>query len=234
MNKHDRVIKALKSAVPHTLPIFAGFWFLGVAYGIYMNSLGFSFWYPIAMSMTIFAGSMEFVAADLLTQSFNPLSVFLMTFMINARHLFYAIAMLDKYKNTGLKKIYLIFGMCDETFSINYSADIDEDVDRGWFMFFVTLLNYIFWVSGATIGAVFGDVINFNTKGIEFVMTSMFVVIFLEQFLKEKDHTSAFVGIIITIICRVIFGRDKFIILSMIGILLVLTALRGRLEKKIA
>ena len=204
-----------------------------MAYGIYMNSLGFSFFYPIVMSMTIFAGSMEFVAADLLTQSFNPLLAFLMTLMINARHLFYGIAMLDKYKNTGLKKIYLIFGMCDETFSINYSAEIPKDVDRGWFMFFVTLLNYTFWVSGATIGAVFGDVINFNTKGIEFVMTSMFLVIFLEQFLKEKDHTSAFVGIVITVICRVIFGRDKFIILSMIGILLVLTALRGRIEKNI-
>ena len=100
-------------------------------------------------------------------------------------------------------------------------------------MFFVTLLNYTFWVSGAAIGAVFGDVINFNTKGIEFVMTSMFVAIFLEQFLREKDHTSAFVGIVITVICRVIFGRDKFIILSMIGILLVLTALRGRIEKNI-
>ena len=208
MNKHDKIIKALKYAVPHTLPIFAGFWFLGMAYGIYMNSLGFSFFYPIVMSMTIFAGSMEFVAADLLTQSFNPLLAFLMTLMINARHLFYGIAMLDKYKNTGLKKIYLIFGMCDETFSINYSAKIPKDVDRGWFMFFVTLLNYTFWVSGAAIGAVFGDVINFNTKGIEFVMTSMFVAIFLEQFLREKDHT-------------------------MIGILLVLTALRGRIEKNI-
>ena len=185
MNKHDKIIKALKYAVPHTLPIFAGFWFLGMAYGIYMNSLGFSFFYPIVMSMTIFAGSMEFVAADLLTQSFNPLLAFLMTLMINARHLFYGIAMLDKYKNTGLKKIYLIFGMCDETFSINYSAEIPKDVDRGWFMFFVTLLNYIFWVSGAAIGAVFGDVVNFNTKGIEFVMTSMFVVIFLEQFSAE-------------------------------------------------
>jgi len=186
MNKHDKIIKALKYAVPHTLPIFAGFWFLGMAYGIYMNSLGFSFFYPIVMSMTIFAGSMEFVAADLLTQSFNPLLAFLMTLMINARHLFYGIAMLDKYKNTGLKKIYLIFGMCDETFSINYSAEIPKDVDRGWFMFFVTLLNYTFWVSGATIGAVFGDVINFNTKGIEFVMTSMFLVIFFGAVFKRK------------------------------------------------
>lgn len=103
--------KALKCAFPHTLPILAGFLFLGITYGIYMNVSGFSFWYPMLMSMTIFAGSMEFVAVNLLLGAFDPLQALVMTLMINARHLFYGISMLDKYRGTGWKKWYLIFGM---------------------------------------------------------------------------------------------------------------------------
>ncbi len=130
-----KIMKAFKSAFPHTVPIFAGFCFLGMTYGIYMNVSGFSFWYPMLMSLTIFAGSVEFVAVNMLLGAFNPLQALAVTFMINARHLFYGISMLDKYKGTGIKKFYLIFGMCDESFSINCSADIPKDVDKGWFMF---------------------------------------------------------------------------------------------------
>ena len=177
--------KALRAAFPHTLPIFAGFWFLGLTYGIYMNACGFSFWYPMLMSLTIFAGSMEFVAVNLLMGAFDPLQAFAMTLMINARHLFYGLSMLDKYKGTGLKKPYLIFGMCDESFSINYTAKIPAGVDKGWFMFFVTLLNHIYWFSGSTLGGIFGSLLQFNTEGLEFVMTAMFVLIFLNKWEKE-------------------------------------------------
>ena len=137
---------AARCAFPHTLPILVGFLFLGMTYGIYMNVSGFSFWYPMFMSMTIFAGSVEFVAVNLLLGAFDPLQALLITLMLNARHLFYGISMLDKYRGTGFKKVFLIFGMCDESFSINYTADIPKDVDRGWFMFFVTLFNYLYWV----------------------------------------------------------------------------------------
>lgn len=124
-------LKALKTAFPYTIPIFAGFWFLGLAYGIYMNVSGFSFWYPMFMSLTIFGGSLEFVAVTMLLAPFAPLQTLMMTLIIQARHLFYGISMLDKFRGLGWKKIYLIFGMCDETFSINYTADIPKDVDRG-------------------------------------------------------------------------------------------------------
>ena len=144
--------KAFRAAFPHTIPIFAGFWFLGMTYGIYMNVSGFSFWYPMLMSLFIFAGSMEFVAVNLLLGAFDPLQALAMTLMINARHLFYGISMLDRYRGQGWKKIYLIFGMCDESFSINYTAEIPEDVDSGWFMLFVTLLNHFYWFFGATLG----------------------------------------------------------------------------------
>lgn len=223
-------LKALKAAFPYTLPIFAGFWFLGLTYGIYMNTAGFSFLYPMLMSLTIFAGSMEFVTVNLLLGAFNPIQALLMTLMINARHLFYGISMLDKYKGLGWKKVYLIFGLCDESFSINYTADIPNGVDKGWFMFFVTLLNQIYWVTGSTLGGIFGSLITFSTEGIEFVMTAMFVVIFLEQWLKDKNHLPALMGIGTSVICLLALGAESFIIPSMLLILAALTFMRGKLE----
>ena len=223
--------RALLCAFPYTIPIFAGFWFLGLTYGIYMNVSGFSFLYPMLMSLTIFAGSMEFVTVELLLGAFNPLQALAMTLMINARHLFYGISMLDKLRGTGLKKLYLIFGMCDESFSINYTASIPKDVDRGWFMFFITLLNHLYWFSGSTLGGLFGSLIHFNTEGLDFVMTAMFVVIFMEQWLKDKRHTSALAGTGISLLCLLIFGPDNFIIPAMLAILAALTLLRKPLEK---
>lgn len=226
-------MKALKAAFPHTIPIFAGFWFLGLAYGIYMNVSGFSFWYPMLMSLTIFGGSLEFVAVSMLLAPFAPLQTFVMTLMIQARHLFYGISMLDRFKGMGWKKYYLIFGMCDETFSINYTAQIPEDVDRGWFYFFVTLLNHFYWFSGATIGGLMGNLIHFNTEGLSFVMTAMFVVIFMEQWLKEKHHASAWIGLAGSAGCFLIFGAESFMIPTMICILVMLTIFRKPIEKKV-
>ena len=130
------------------------------------------------------------------------------------------------------KKIYLIFGLCDETFSINYTADIPKDVDKGWFMFFVTLLNQIYWVAGATLGGLFGSLITFNTEGLDFVMTAMFVVIFMEQFLKDKDHLSAYIGLGVSLVALILFGADNFMIPAIAGILICLSVARNRIEKK--
>ena len=230
MSQNNKYLTALKAAFPYTIPIFAGFTFLGMAYGIYMNVSGFSFWYPMLMSMTIFAGSMEFVAVNLLG-AFNPVQALAMTLMLNARHLFYGIAMLDKYRGTGLKKIYLIFGMCDESFSINCTAQVPEGVDKGLFMFFVTLLNQLYWVCGATMGGIFGSLIHFNTEGLDFVMTAMFVVIFLEQWLKEESHVSSLLGLGLSALCLIAFGPDQFMIPAMAAILGVLLLLKKVLEK---
>ena len=230
-NKRTILKKALFAAFPNTIPILAGFLFLGMTYGIYMNVSGFSFWYPCLMSLTIFAGSVEFVAVNLLLGAFHPIQALAMTLMLNARHLFYGISMLDRFRGLGLKKIYLIFGMCDETFSINYTAKIPPDVDRGWFMFFVTLLNHLYWFAGATLGGIFGSFITFSTKGLDFVMTAMFVVIFLEQWLKEKRHESSLLGICLSVLSLIAFGADGFLIPAMLSILAVLTLLRRPLEK---
>lgn len=223
--------KAFKTAFPYTIPIFAGFWFLGLTYGIYMNASGFSFVYPMIMSLTVFGGSLEFLAVSMLLSKFAPMQTLIMVLMVQARHLFYGIAMLERYKGVGAKKFYLIFGMCDETFSINCAADIPEDVDKGWFMFFVTLLNHFYWFFGATLGGVVGSFLTFDTKGLEFVMTAMFVVIFLEQWMKEKKHYTAYIGLAASVICLILFGADSFLVPSMACIVAGLTCMRKPIER---
>ena len=218
--------KALKAAFPCTIPIFTGFWFLGLTYGIYMKVSGFSFVYPMLMSLLIFGGSLEFITVEMLLSPFAPLQVFIMALLIQARHLFYGISMLEKFKGTGWKKFFLIFGMCDETFSVNYTAEIPEDVDKGWFMLWVTFLNQFYWVSAATTGGLIGSLLKFDTTGISFVMTAMFVVIFLEQWLKEKNHVSSLMGIAVSVLCLICFGADSFMLPTMAAIVLLLTLSR--------
>lgn len=229
--KEHRKWKAFKTAFPYTIPIFAGFWFLGLTYGIYMNVSGFSFVYPMIMSLTVFGGSLEFLAVSMLLSKFAPMQTFIMVLMVQARHLFYGIAMLERFKGMGLKRFYLIFGMCDETFSINYAAKIPEDVDRGWFMFFVTLLNHFYWFSGSTLGGIVGSFLTFDTEGLDFVMTAMFVVIFLEQWMKEKRHCTAYIGLAASVFCLMLFGADSFLVPSMVCIVAGLTFMRKRVER---
>lgn len=222
--------QALKAAFPYTIPVLTGYLFLGISYGVLITSSGFPFWMPMLTSLTVFAGSMEFVLVNLLLDGFNLLQAFLMTLMINARHLFYGISMLDRYKGMGWKKLYLIFGLTDESFSVNCVTDPPEGVDHGWFVFFVTLLDHCYWFTGASLGGIFGSIIHFNTEGLDFVMTAMFVVIFLEQWMKEKSHLSSLLGLLMPVLCLLIFGADSFMIPAMIAILLGLTAVRKPLE----
>lgn len=231
MKSSGKNITALKSAFPSTIPILAGFLFLGITYGILMSTSGFPFLITVFISLTVFAGSMQFVAVNLLLGAFNPLQAFFMTLMINARHLFYGISMLEKYSGTGLKKLYLIFGMCDESFSINCTASIPENVDKGKYMTFVTLLNHSYWVAGTAIGALFGEFITFNTEGIDFCMTAMFLVILVEQLLNKSNRVSAIIGVVISIISLSVFGPDMFIIPAMISILIALLFLKKPLTK---
>ncbi|MBQ1918358.1 MAG: AzlC family ABC transporter permease [Schwartzia sp.] len=226
-------INAFRAALPNTIPILAGFLFLGMAYGVYMNVSGFSFWYPMIMSAVIFGGSLEFVAVSMLLSPFAPAEVFLLALMIQARHLFYGIAMLDRFKGLGWKRWYLIYGLCDESFSINFTARIPEGIDRGWFMFWVTLLNQLYWVGGATIGGLLGSLLTFDTRGLDFVMTAMFVVIFLEQLLHERKHYTACIGMLSAVVCLNVFGADSFMVPTMGMILAILVFGRRYLEKTV-
>lgn len=224
--------KAFKAALPYTLPICVGFLFLGMSYGFLMRSKGFSFIYPMLMSLFIFAGSMEFLTVNLLLSAFNPLYAFFLTLMVNARHLFYGISMLEKYKNIGWKKFYLIYGMCDESFTINCTVTPPPEVDKGWFMFFVTLLNHLYWVTGATLGALLGYVVHFDTTGIEFVMTALFVVMFINQWEENREHGPALIGLGCSLLCLLLFGADNFILPAMALIILCFTLNRKRNRKE--
>ncbi len=223
---------ALKAAFPCTVPIMAAFLFLGFTYGVVMHAAGFSFWWPTLISLLVYAGSLQFVAVELLVSVFDPLAALLMALMVNARHLFYSISMLDKFRGTGWKKPYMIYALCDESFSVNYAVEAPEGIDRGWFMFFNALLIQSYWVIGSAAGGLAGAAIPFNTEGLDFSMTALFVVIFLEQWLKEKDHTASLVGVGVSIVMLLAFGPDSFLIPSMLCLLAVLTLLRGRIERR--
>ncbi len=223
---------ALRAAFPHTLPVLAGFSVLGATYGILMSASGFPFWATTLISLTVFAGSMQFVAVNLLLGAFAPLEAFLLTLMINARHIFYGISMLDRYKNMGAKKAYLIFGLCDETFSINCTVNVPNGVNEGKFYLITTLLNQSYWVIASAIGGIFGELIKFNTNGIEFVMTAMFFVILIEQLKDKTGRIAGIAGLAVSALCLAVFGAKVFIIPSMAAILLSLTILRPILEKR--
>lgn len=221
-------LKAFKTAFPYTVPIGASFIFLGASYGFFMVSQGFSPWYPFFMSLLIYAGSVEFISVNLLLGSFDPVNAFVAAFMLNARHLFYAVSMLKPYGEAGLKRFYLIFGMCDESFAINSMTRVPDGVDRGWFMFFVTLLNHIYWVAGATLGALIGSALNFASKGIEFVLPALFLVIFAEQWLSADAHGAALTGLAASVACLFIFGTEAFMIPAMLLMLAVFAVIKRR------
>ena len=231
MEKQNKVFKALKAAFPYTIPVFTGFTFLGISYGVLMTVSGFPAWCPILISLVVYGGSLQFAAVAMLLSAFAPLEVFAVALMVQARHLFYGITMIERYKNMGWKKFFLIFGMSDETFSINCSTDAPQGVDKSWFMLWVTFLDWGYWVGGTALGALLGNFITFNTEGLDFAMTAMFVVIFIEQWLKDKKHWSAIIGAAASVVCLVIFGADRFLIPTMLCILVLLGVFRKPIEK---
>ncbi len=223
-------MNALKPAFQTSLPIMAGYGFLGLTYGIYMHELGFGFLYPMLMAMVVYAGSAEFLIGNMLLGSFHPLQTFLMILMVNARHLFYGLSMLDKYKGLGWKKFFLIFGMSDETFALTGSSHVPEGVDRGWYLLWITWLDETYWVIGATVGGLIGPFLKFDLQGLDFVLTVMFTAIFADNWMREKNHTSSISGLMICALSLLIFGADRFIIPSMVVILVFLTLMRKKLE----
>lgn len=217
---------ALAAAFPRTTPVMAGYVFLGISYGIYMNVEGFAFWYPALMAIVIYGGSLEFVVVTMLLSPFAPVTSFVMALMIQLRHTFYGISMLEKYRDMGWKKFFLIFGLSDETFSIAYSAEIPKGIDRGWYYLWTTWLDESYWIIGATIGGLVGSHLPFNTEGIEFVETALFTVIFVDQWLKEKTHWTALIGLGVSVLCLVLFGEDSFMVPTLVGILMLVTLFR--------
>lgn len=221
----------IKKSFLSTLPVMAGYLVLGIGFGILLEENGCGLLWAAAMSIFIYAGSMQYVAINLMSGGATLISTAIMTVMVNARHLFYGISMVDKYKNAGKKKPFLMFALTDETYSLVCNADIEDEKERHSYYFWCSLFDYLYWIIGSILGNAAGSVIPFNAAGIEFSMTALFVVVFTEQWLESKNHTSALVGVFSSLLCRVIFGSN-FIIPSMIVITVILTVFRKRLEKE--
>ena len=213
---------ALKYSFPLTIPIMAGYVFLGISFGILATSKGLPLYYPVLMGIVIYGGSMQFAAVNLLLAAFNPIGAILLTIMVHARHIFYGITMLAPFNQltNGFRKIYCMFGLTDETFSLLASLEVPEEQDRNWVYFLVTFLNQCYWVIGCGLGAVIGSNLTFNTEGIEFVLTALFVTIFVEQWLNASSHRPAIIGLVGSAVCLVIFGGANFMIPAMIIILI--------------
>ena len=214
----------LRTAFRDTIPVMTGYLFLGFGFGILLHQSGYGVLWSFAMSLTIYAGSMQFMTVSLLTGGAGLLTAALTTLVVNARHLFYGISMVDAYRGTGKKKPYLIFALTDETYSL---VSRESKPDHGY-CFLVSLLDQIYWLTGSILGSLAGSLLPVNFEGIEFVLTALFVTIFVEQWLSTKDHGPALVGVAATAVCLLIFGKDVFLIPSMAAIAAILILMRGR------
>ena len=222
--------KTIKQAFYKSIPVLAGYIVLGIGFGILMHNAGYGVLWTASMGIFIFAGSMQYVGVGLLAGGASILTTVITTIMVNARHLFYSISMIDKYKNTGKYKPYMIFALTDETYSLLCDGKVPSDVEPNLYRFLVSLFNHSYWVAGCVIGSLIGSMLPFSTAGIEFSMTALFVASFTEQWLTAKDHLPAVTGLLSTLLCLVLFGRDNFLIPAMLVITLVLTFLRRREE----
>ena len=212
--------RTMKEALIASIPVMMGYIVLGMAFGMLLESKGYSFIYALAMSVFIYAGSMQFVAINLLTSGATLINVAIMTLLINARHLVYGLSMIRKFEDMGKLKPYMIFSLTDETYSLLVSAKTPKGCLPQYYMFFISFFDQCYWVIGSLIGSIVGSLLTNNTTGLDFAMTALFVVIVVDQYLNSTKHLYTYIGFGISIVCLLIFGSDAFIIPSMIGIIL--------------
>lgn len=222
--------KGIKLAFIKSLPVMAGYIVLGIGFGILLKKAGYGLFWAFLMSFTIYAGSMQYVAVSLLTSGASLISAALTTLMVNARHLFYGVSMIDKYKGAGAKKPYLIFALTDETYSLLCGEEQPEKIDFFWYSFFVSLFNQCYWILGSVLGSALGTLIAFDTAGIDFSMTALFVTVFVEQWITTKNHLPAIAGLACSVVCLLFFDADSFLIPTMISITVVLFLCRDIME----
>ena len=211
--------QSLKKAFPYTLPILTGYAFLGLAYGLLMNRSGLEFYWVMAMSSIVFAGALQFAAIPLLISVFNPIAAFTLALLVNIRHIFYGISMLPKYRNMGLKKFFTIYMLADEAFSVQVAIELDDEVNHGWFYFWVGFFCYLYWNSFSLLGFFLGQFVPSSIQGFDFVLTALFYILFLNQWEHKEHRFYLIVGVLATFISLIVFGQSKFLLGSMFLIL---------------
>ena len=218
--------QTIRKAFTKSLPVMAGYMVLGIGFGILLKDAGYGLFWAFIMSLTIYAGSMQYVAVPFLASGASLITVALTTLMVNARHLFYGLTMIDKYKTAGKKKPYLIFSLTDETYSLLCTDEIPDGVDRHWYQLLVSLFDQCYWILGSVLGSLVKELLAFDTAGIDFSMTALFVTVFVEQWLSTKNHWPAVIGLVSAAACLAIFGPDSFLLPTMIAITISLLLLR--------
>lgn len=221
----------IKKIFPQTVPVMAGYLSLGAAFGLLLQSAGYGPIWALLMSLFIYAGSAQFLAVELVAAGATLPQVALLTVLLNFRHLFYGLSMIEKYRGTGIKKIYLIFALTDETYALLTSNKVPEGIDDGNYYFAVTLTNHLYWILGTLLGSVAGSLIPFDTTGIDFAMTALFAVMVVEQWKTHRNHIPAVTGFVITVAALYIFGADNFLIPALIVISVALLCMKGALER---
>ena len=220
---------ALRAAFPATIPVLTGYLCIGMAYGLLMANAGYGIFWALLLSLLCYAGSMEFVAVSLLTAGFDPVQALLMALMINARHAFYGLSMLEKYRGTGWARPFLIFSLTDETFSLVSTLEPLDGVTRRDFYFWISMLDYLYWQVGSVLGALIGGLLPFDTTGLDFALTALFIVLFLEQWRKRENRPAALIGLGCTAVSLAVVGADRLVIPAMVLILAVLLGGRNKL-----
>ena len=220
---------ALRAAFPHTIPIMTGYLAVGLAYGVLMASKGYNALWSGLISAFAFCGSMQYVAITLLTSAFDPVQAFLLSLMVNARHLFFSLALLSKYRGAGRLKYYLIYTLSDENFSLSSSVEPPEDIDPPLFYFAMSFLTWLYWVVFSMLGGLVGSLLTFDTTGIDFALTALFVVLFIEQVIKRENRAPGAIGLVCSVVGLAVFGADNMVIPAMVLTLIVLLVGRRKL-----
>ena len=209
---------AIRAALKDTIPVLTGYLFLGMGFGILLSESGYGVGWSLLMSLCIYAGSGQYLLVDLLSSGASLLSTAVATLLVNARHLFYGISLVDTYKDAGRKKPYMIFALTDETYSLVTQVKVPEGIDKTTYCFLVSVFDQCYWVAGCVLGSVAGALLPIDFSGISFVLTALFVTMFVEQWLSTKDHLPAIIGVISTAVCLLLFGSELFLIPSMASI----------------
>lgn len=224
--------KAFRKAFPYTIPVLTGYLFIGTAFGVMYAEKGYSFLWAVLMSILVYAGSGQYLAVNFFVPGFSFLQVIFLTFMVNVRHIFYGISLLGKFNKIGMKRWYMIFGLTDETYSLLCTTNVPEDVEEDKFLFAITIMNHSYWVLGSAIGAIAGTVLPINSEGIDFAMTALFVVIFIEQWMDRKNRIPEMIGVAVAIVALTIFGASSFVLPAMLSIVALLFVGRKGLDKE--
>jgi len=224
--------KAFRKAFPYTIPVLTGYLFIGIAFGVMYAEKGYSFLWAILMSLLVYAGSGQYLAVNFFVPGFSFLQVIFLTFMVNVRHIFYGISLLEKFNKMGMKRWYMIFGLTDETYSLLCTTNVPDDVEEDKFLFAISIMNQSYWVLGSAIGAIAGTVLPINSEGIDFAMTALFVVIFVEQWMDKKNRIPEMIGVAVAIVALIIFDASSFVLPAMLAIVALLFAGRKKLDKE--